>query len=1187
MNKNKETHEFSSTQINWPEPAAHRFTEFAASIPDSDVYFDPDDPSYGREKTPHITVKYGLHTSDPDKVKKVVSGTGPISVEAGEIKIFKSEKYDVIVVKIKSTDLHKLNEKISKHLEVTDTHPTYKPHVTIAYVKPGCGDQYDGDTRFNGISATFNSISLSAKDGKIYQISLKQTDTKFTEALRMTIADLMTKVRELRKKYQEWKQKHPEQESEEMINELLLLKEKLAERGMRLPKQDTPLDLDAEAFGKRVKFMPFVPEPGKVFKFTDSPYAPVHPSGDVQGSPISLSDFESHFRNFLAASPVIWAVGGIVEHDSTVNDCDILCSFPTEEEMQRIVDFRLFRMLPENIAHRASFLHERRGSTSPFTDCLPLYRLKLERIPDAEIIRMSESELSFAEITLRAKGAAKQEREANISMREDRVELGRYFKAMKPYKIAPPGERQSVEAFLDAIKKEGVSPGWFCLPSDQTIICNPETKPIPQLNPENDKVLTASGYFKKVLGKSSRYISEDLIKIKTAANRVVRLTGNHECLAIKGLRCSYTARKAQFCKPDCGSKDWFPRCKEYFKRYEAQWIPAAKLDVGDFLAIPKFKQEGEAGLELSYEIRGQAGGKIKSLQANARVPDYIEASPELYEFCGLYLAEGCCSKGRIILSFGDHETGLHEKTVEFALKVFGLKAYVRQRKQMHTTVITINSAKLSVNFNRIFGKGAKNKRIPAFILNGDKNNIKAFIRGYFLGDGHAAKYTYEFGTASSQIAVQLPLLLSKIGILASTRKNKKEWTKIENKIVKSSVLFHIEITGKQLERMDFLGLKKRGRSNRWFEDENYFWVPILQHNLEHYNGTVWNVETEEGNYVPSIIVKNSSKKFDGFRTTFVIKKGKLTHAFSDDGLDNVKKFPQTAAEAKDLWPDQDLVLDAEVEWIDYKKRQHFPREVASSYLRRKGIFDDSSLCINVFDCVYLNKDIHNSPFSERWDKLKELGFPQSTNACPNKDYRWNLIPHYLGKTIEEIREHTEKVSKAFGSEGNVIKKADSIHTLTGKRIGWIKWHRTSLLYGLVTDVFETKVEGVYNIEWSVDPGSYQISKKNTREVHGKKFLLGGKTFATTLEPKIGKGIIQIELETLNFIHDKRSGTYDITAWAPRFLRIASDRKTPDTVADAVKRAIKNRVYQEKIIKPDGSIEYLPGASAEEFPSKIK
>ena len=606
----------------------------------------------------------------------------------------------------------------------------------------------------------------------------------------MTTTALMAKIKKLRKRYQDWKERHPSQESENMINEFLLLKEKLAEKGIKLPKQDTLLDLDTEAFEKRLKIISFRPEPGKVFKFVDGRYAPVNPSGETMGSPISLSDFEPHFRDFLAASPVIWAVGGIVEHDSTVNDCDILCSLPSEEELQRIVNFRLFRMLPENVADRVSFLHEKKGAIGPFTDALPLFRLKLERIPDAEIVKMSESDMSFAEITLRAKGAAKQEKEANISMREDKVVLGQYFKAMKPFKISPPLEQQSVDVFLKAIEDEGLSPGWW-----------------------------------------------------------------------------------------------------------------------------------------------------------------------------------------------------------------------------------------------------------------------------------------------------------------------------------------------------------------------------------------------------------SSKKFDGFRTTFHIRKGKLINAFSDDGIDNLKKFPQAADEAKNLWPDQDLVLDAEVEWIDYKKRQHFPREVAASYLRKKDVFDDSSLCISVFDCVYLDKDIHNEPFSERWKKFKELNFPQNTNACPNKDYRWNLIPHYLGKTIEEIREHTKKVSKAFGSEGNVAKKADSIHTLTGKRIGWVKWHRTSLLYGLVTGVFETKTEGIFNIEWSVDSDSYPIAKKDTREVHGKKFLLGGKTFATTLEPKIGKDIIQIELETLNFIHDKRSGTYDISAWAPRFLRIATDRKTPDSVSDAVKRAIKNRVYQEKIINPDGSVEYLPGASAEEFPSK--
>lgn len=605
-----------------------------------------------------------------------------------------------------------------------------------------------------------------------------------------TATQLISEIKVLRTKYVAWKKDHPDQESEEIINKFLLLKDELELRGLKIPKPYTLLDQDAKKFKKRLVVAPFYPKPGEVYKFDGDSYAPVLPSGDKQGPSISLSDFEPYLKDFIIASPVVWIVGGIAEHDSTQNDCDVLCSLPTDEEMGRVIDFRLYRSIPRELADRMSFLHERKGASSPFTSCFPIYRLKMERIPDAEIQKMSEGE-DYAEIVLRAKGARKAQREANISLKEDRIVLGRYFKALKPFKISPPLERQSVDAFLKAIEDMGIDSGFY-----------------------------------------------------------------------------------------------------------------------------------------------------------------------------------------------------------------------------------------------------------------------------------------------------------------------------------------------------------------------------------------------------------SSKKFDGFRTTFNIKNGKLINAFSDDGIDNIKKFPHAAVEAKDLWPGQDLVLDGEVEWLDYEKRQHLPREVAASYLRRKGVFDDSSMCINVFDCVYLNKDIHNEPFSKRWKKLKGLNFPQKTNACPNKNYRWNLVSHYLGTTLEEIREHTERVSSYFSSEGNVAKRADSIHTLSGKRIGWIKWHRTALLYGLVTDVFETKTEGVYNLEWSIDPGKYPISKRNEQIVDGKKYLLGGKTFATTMLPEIGKDIVCIELETLNFTHNRKTDTFNITGWSPRFLNLAKDRKKPDSVQDAVKRAIKNRIYQEKAIEEDSSVTYFAGASAEEFPSKF-
>lgn len=1164
MDKNKQTHEFSSTQVNWPKPAADQFTKFAAKIPDNDLYLDPEDPSFGREEIPHVTVKYGLHTSDPDKVKNVVLGTGPISVEAGAIEIFNSEKYDVIVVKIKSPGLHKLNEKISKHLEITDTHPIYKPHLTIAYVKPGCGDQYDGDTRFNGILATFSSISFSAKDGKVYQIPLEQTDTKFTEALRMTIADLMAKVQELRKKYQDWKQKHPEQESEEMINELLLLKEKLAERGIRLPKQDTPLDRDAEAFEKRVKIMPFVPEPGKVFKFTDSPYAPVHPSGDVRGSPISLSDFESHFRNFLAASPVIWAVGGIVEHDSTVNDCDILCSFPTEEEMQRIVDFRLFRMLPENIAHRASFLHERRGSTSPFTDCLPLYRLKLERIPDAEIIRMSESELSFAEITLRAKGAAKLEHEANISMREDRVELGRYFKAMKPYKIAPPLERQSVDAFLAAIEKEGVKPGWFSSRKADGFRTTVHIKKGKLIRAYSDDGIDNIKKFPQTAAEAKDLWPKMDLVLDLEVEWIDYAKKYH---FPREVAASYLRRKGDFDDShltlnvfDCLLIDGKDIHNEPFSE---RWRLLKKLNFPQSTdSCPK----KEFRFNLIPHYSGQTIEEIR--QHTKRVSDAWACFPknELLQSNPGFKTADSFRAGDSILCPGGYQKVTAVTQGPFSGNLITVKS------RLFPFTVTENHPIRVVSI-----RSKKNKKGTIYLKpnswyfkQGHKNRVHNFSERWKLAGVLDAndflvfpKFKFEkptfFDIGTKVIPVDRDLAYFLGWYLAEGSctvghvkldVSKSDFEKYIHEL--RTIVFNC--FGK------FLRVRVEGRD----AVRLYFCSKAICKALRRELGPKALFKR-----IPECIFHGNKEVAKAFLLAYLRGDGSTTHRLT-------KFYTSSETIARQL-----VLLLSKIDILAsvWKVKQAGERIIVGRACRVRDTF---VIQIPITQVKRISDQIeltHKNQGTEFWETDNNFYFRTK-----------KIEKEYVQESVINIETESHLVLTpviTHNSEGNVCKKTDSIHTLTGKRVGWIKLHRTSLLYGLVTDVFETKTEGVFNIEWSVDPDSYPISKKNTREVHGKKFLLGGKTFATTLEPKIGKDIIQIELETLNFIRDKRSGTYDISGWAPRFLRIATDRKTPDSVADAVKRAIKNRVYQEKIIKADGSVEYLSGASAEEFPSKIQ
>ncbi len=129
---------FSNTQISVPEDIVSQIQKWGKEkIAESKVYTDPKDSSFGRETDSHITVKFGLHTNNLSDVQKVVANFGEIAVKLGNISKFSSDKYDVIKIDVISDDLHKLNALISDELECTDTHPAYKPHLTISYVQKG------------------------------------------------------------------------------------------------------------------------------------------------------------------------------------------------------------------------------------------------------------------------------------------------------------------------------------------------------------------------------------------------------------------------------------------------------------------------------------------------------------------------------------------------------------------------------------------------------------------------------------------------------------------------------------------------------------------------------------------------------------------------------------------------------------------------------------------------------------------------------------------------------------------------------------------------------------------------------------------------------------------------------------------------------------------------------------------
>lgn len=137
------SYEYGCVMAHVDEDAARKIIDFNYKTISEDIlYIDKNDDSFGREKNPHVTIKYGLVQSyTEDQMRQLLHQVTPFDIQVRGISIFENERFDVVKFDVDSPELRKLNE-IFSNLPNYDEYPTYNPHMTMAYVRKGMGKRF-------------------------------------------------------------------------------------------------------------------------------------------------------------------------------------------------------------------------------------------------------------------------------------------------------------------------------------------------------------------------------------------------------------------------------------------------------------------------------------------------------------------------------------------------------------------------------------------------------------------------------------------------------------------------------------------------------------------------------------------------------------------------------------------------------------------------------------------------------------------------------------------------------------------------------------------------------------------------------------------------------------------------------------------------------------------------------------
>ena len=301
----------------------------------------------------------------------------------------------------------------------------------------------------------------------------------------------------------------------------------------------------------------------------------------------------------------------------------------------------------------------------------------------------------------------------------------------------------------------------LCLHPDTLITTKRGPVPISQIR-KGDRVLTQSGKFQRVLGKTKRPYAGPLIEIKADGMLPVRMTPAHRVLLNTEYRYGYHAK----------GTSWHER-----RRSEPVWVRAHQLRIGDQVQSPvegpwTLADGGQVMLQVhdkDFVGRNQFGSVFPHPTA-IPVPKDVLLDSRVARFLGLYAAKGFTSRNGVVgFAIATYEGDLTRFITSTMKSVFhavpGIIDSSRHRRRVYCC-----SRELARFFDANFGRGAANKHFPEELVTAPLNVLEGLLRGLYEGDGNIQPQGYSrarLTTVSPRLAEQVGRMLKRLGFMPS------------------------------------------------------------------------------------------------------------------------------------------------------------------------------------------------------------------------------------------------------------------------------------------------------------------------------------------------------------------------------------------------------------------------------------